>query len=285
MRMTFNSTQASGFRRLALAAAAAWLAISLVAGCGGGKDQEAVAKAEKDKAAQTELAADVPAMPPANAAEKESRMATAVVDGKTTAPVDMKYDLPSKPGLGEPFEVELAFDTRSPADMLEVEITEAPGLTIVGEKTLTFAPVEGGQIVYGQGAGQGRQSGPLLHRCRCEDVDEGADRESRLCDPGRDRRSAGSAEAHPDEGCDGAGGPVDAGARAEVRLARPISCSAAEEDLIRYTSRPFFGLSAAPGAARVLEPNAEPPQHRDHRACRPWQDHAGRPAPEAIRHV
>ena len=145
MRMTFNSTQASGFRRLALAAAAAWLAISLVAGCGGGKDQEAVAKAGKDKAAPTEPAADMQATPPANAAEKESRMATAVVDGKTTAPVDMKYDLPSKPGLGEPFEVELAFDTRSPADMLEVEITEAPGLTIVGEKTLKFAPVEAGQ--------------------------------------------------------------------------------------------------------------------------------------------
>ena len=145
MRMTSNGTQASSFRRLALAAAAALLASALVAGCGRGKDQDAVAKAEKDKAAQAEPAADMPATPPANAVEKESRMATAVVDGKTTAPVDMRYDLPSKPGLGEPFEVELAFDTRSPADMLEVEITEAPGLTIVGEKTLKFAPVEGGQ--------------------------------------------------------------------------------------------------------------------------------------------
>ena len=27
------------------------------------------------------------------------------------------------------------------------------------------------------------------------------------------------------------------------------------------------------------------PQHRHHRARRPWQDHAGRPAPEAVRHV
>jgi hypothetical protein len=144
MRMTSYGTQASSFRRLALAAAAALLASALVAGCGRGKDQDAVAKAEKDKAAQTEPTA-APATAPANAAEKESRMATAVVDSKTTAPVDMKYDLPSKPGVGVPFEVELAFDTRSPADMLEVEITEAPGLTVVGEKTLKFAPVEGGQ--------------------------------------------------------------------------------------------------------------------------------------------
>ena len=145
MRMTSNGTQASGFRRLALAAAAALLASALVVGCGRGKDDDAVAKAEIDKAAQTEPAAAAPATPPANAAEKESRMATAVVDSKTTAPVDMKYDLPSKPGLGEPFEIELAFDARSPADMLEVEITEAPGLTVVGDKTLKFAPVEGGQ--------------------------------------------------------------------------------------------------------------------------------------------
>lgn len=145
MRMTFNSTQASGFRHLAPAATVALLAMLLVAGCGRGKEQEAVAQAEQDKAAQTEPAAEVPATPPANAAEKESRMATAVADGKTTAPVDMKYDVPSKPGLGEPFEVELVFDTRSPADVLDVEITEAPGLTLVGEKTLKFAPVEGGQ--------------------------------------------------------------------------------------------------------------------------------------------
>ena len=145
MRMTSNGTQASSFRRIALAAAAALLASALVAGCGRGKDQDAVAKAEIDKAAQTEPAVAAPATPPANAAEKESRMATAVVDSKTTAPVDMKYDLPSKPGLGEPFEIELAFDARSPADMLEVEITEAPGLAVVGEKTLKFAPVEGGQ--------------------------------------------------------------------------------------------------------------------------------------------
>jgi len=145
MRMTSNGTQASGFRRLALAAAAALLASALVVGCGRGKDDDAVAKAEIDKAAQTEPAAAAPATPPANAAEKESRMATAVVDSKTTAPVDMKYDLPSKPGLGEPFEIELAFDAWSPADMLEVEITEAPGLTVVGDKTLKFAPVEGGQ--------------------------------------------------------------------------------------------------------------------------------------------
>ncbi len=100
----------------------------------------AVAKAEKAKADTAAAAA-----PPASADEKHARLASAVVDSKTTAPVDMKYDVLAKPALGQPFEVEMTFDTRLPADRLEIEITEAPGLTIVGEKTASFAPVEGGK--------------------------------------------------------------------------------------------------------------------------------------------
>jgi hypothetical protein len=142
MRMTLNdSVRTSGFRRLALTAVAALLAGALVTACGGGKD-EAVAVAEAEKANATKAAV---AAPPTSADEKHARLASAVVDGKTTAPVDMKYDVLAKPALGQPFEVEMTFDTRLPADKLEIEITEAPGLTVVGEKTAAFAPVEGGQ--------------------------------------------------------------------------------------------------------------------------------------------
>jgi hypothetical protein len=72
-------------------------------------------------------------------------MAQAVADGKTTAPVDMKYDVLSKPVVGQPFEVELAFEPRLPADTLDVEVTEAPGLVLVGEKTARFTLVETGR--------------------------------------------------------------------------------------------------------------------------------------------
>ena len=142
MRMTLNDdVRTAGFRRLVLAAAAALLAGGLVTACGGGQDEAAaVAKAEKAKADKAAVVA-----PPASVDEKHARLASAVVDSKTTAPVDMKYDLLAKPALGQPFEVELTFDTRLPADKLETEITEAPGLTIVGETTAAFAPVEGGQ--------------------------------------------------------------------------------------------------------------------------------------------
>jgi hypothetical protein len=142
MRMTLNDdVRTTGFRRLALAALVTLLAGALVTACGGGNDEAAaVAKAEKAKADKVAAAT-----PPASVDEKHARLASAVVDSKTTAPVDMKYDVLAKPALGQPFEVELTFNTRLPADKLETEITEAPGLTIVGETTAAFSPVEGGQ--------------------------------------------------------------------------------------------------------------------------------------------
>ncbi|MBK7903731.1 MAG: hypothetical protein IPJ97_12890 [Proteobacteria bacterium] len=123
---------------MALTAAAALLAGALVTACGGDKD-------EQTAAAKNEAATTAAAVPPANADEKHDRLAVAVVDSKTTAPVDMHYDLLAKPELGQPFEVEMTFSARLPADKLEVSITEAPGLTIVGEQTAAFAPVERGQ--------------------------------------------------------------------------------------------------------------------------------------------
>ena len=142
MRMTLNDdVRTTGFRRVTLTAAAALLAGVFVTACGGGNDDAAaVARTEMAKANKT-----VPATPPANADEKHERLASAVVDGKTTAPVDMKYDVLAKPALGQPFEVEMTFTTRLPADKLETEITAAPGLTLVGERTATVSPVEPGQ--------------------------------------------------------------------------------------------------------------------------------------------
>jgi hypothetical protein len=156
MHMTLNSNvRTTGFRRVVLGAAAALLAGALVTACGGDKDEAAaVTKAEQAKADKVAAAA-----PPTSADDKHERLASAVVDSKTTAPVDMKYDVLAKPGLGQPFEVEMTFDTRLPADKLDVEITEAPGLTIVGEKAAMFAPVEGGQTYSSKVLVQGDNPG------------------------------------------------------------------------------------------------------------------------------
>ena len=93
MRMTLNDdVRITGFRRLALTAAAALLAGSLLTACGGGKDEEAtVADTGKAKVDTT-----APATPPANADEKHERLAAAVVDSKTTAPIDMQAAVGNK---------------------------------------------------------------------------------------------------------------------------------------------------------------------------------------------
>ena len=155
MRKTSNdndcgsSRSAPRARSIALAAAATLLAGALAAGCGNAdKDAEHDAKVAKRAESQgaTPNADGSPARPPASAADKQSRLADAVVDSNTTAPVDMQYDVLAKPALGQPFEVELTFTTRLPAEALDVELTEAPGLTVVGAKSARFQPVERGHV-------------------------------------------------------------------------------------------------------------------------------------------
>lgn len=168
MRMTSRDTCCGSnprpSSRLARAAAVALLAGTLVVGCGGGDADDAAREARAEKRAKAEAAVDdtvdtVAATPPSGAAEKQSRLADAVVDSKTTAPVDMKYDLLAKPEVGVPFEVELMFTARLPAESIEVEVTEAAGLTIVGEKAAKFTPVEAGQSYTARVLVQGDKAG------------------------------------------------------------------------------------------------------------------------------
>ncbi len=159
---TGSSVSAPRLRRLALTAAATLLAGTLAVGCSNA-DQDAEHDAKVAKRAESQAAgtnADgSPATPPANAADKQSRRAEAVVDSKTTAPVDMQYELLAKPALGQPFEVELAFTTRLPAAALDIEVTETPGLTVVGQKTARFEAVESGQVYITKVLVQGDTAG------------------------------------------------------------------------------------------------------------------------------
>jgi len=77
--------------------------------------------------------------------DKTANLATAVADSKTSAPIDLKYDVLAKPDIGQPFEIELVFVPQVAADTLEVEVNDAPGLTLVGERAASFAPVTGGE--------------------------------------------------------------------------------------------------------------------------------------------
>jgi hypothetical protein len=121
---------------------AAILALAVgLAGCGKG-DEETAATATPQPA--TNQAPDTGAAPPPVEAAEDANMANAVVTGKTAAAVDLKYDVPVKPAVGEPFELELAFLPRLAANTLEVEVTGIPGLTLVSGGTSRFEAVGAG---------------------------------------------------------------------------------------------------------------------------------------------
>jgi hypothetical protein len=134
--MTSNSFLRPLHRALALAALA-----TLLAGCGRGGDEQAAEPAKKP----AEQPAATAAKAPVAADDPDSLKANAVTTGKTSAAVDLKYDVLSKPDPGQQFEVELVFLPRAAADSLEIEITSIPGITVVSGGTARFENVTAGE--------------------------------------------------------------------------------------------------------------------------------------------
>jgi len=108
-----------------------------LAACGGGDEAKNGKRAAKasDEAANATAVAKSP---------EDARMANAVATGKTSAPVDLKYDLLARPDVGQPFEIELALLPRASASALEVEVTGIPGLVVVSGGTARFDGVATG---------------------------------------------------------------------------------------------------------------------------------------------
>jgi len=110
---------------------------TLAMACGGGDE-----KAAAEKAAPAVAAGDVSKQAvAAEAKAADDGLANAVAVGKTAAAVDLKYDLAARPGLGQPFEVELVFVPRMAADALEVQASGMPGLVVAGGADAKFDQV------------------------------------------------------------------------------------------------------------------------------------------------
>jgi hypothetical protein len=110
---------------------------TLAMACGGGDE-----KAAAEKAAPAVAAGDVSKQAvAAEAKAADDGLANAVAVGKTAAAVDLKYDLAARPGLGQPFEVELVFVPRVAADALEVQASGMPGLVVAGGADAKFDQV------------------------------------------------------------------------------------------------------------------------------------------------
>ena len=116
------------------------LVAALAAGCGGKSEEEAAANAVKAAASAKQAAEQ------AVRRSGDDRLANAVVvTSKSSAPVDLKYDIASKPAVGQPFEVELTFLPRLAADAMDVEFSAVEGLTLVGDNAMRFEGVLAGE--------------------------------------------------------------------------------------------------------------------------------------------
>jgi hypothetical protein len=123
-------------------AIAVTLAAALAAGCSGKSGEDAAVKATN---AASAVAANQAAAKADKARLEDEGLANAVATSKTGAPLDLKYDIAAKPAVGQPFEVELTFLPRAPADSLEVEVSPVEGLTLVGDGKVKFDGVQAGQ--------------------------------------------------------------------------------------------------------------------------------------------
>lgn len=134
---TLLATSLSAAARALMAVA---LAGVLAAGCGTSTEDQGTASNKAAPAAPAKVAQAVTAAS-APDARNDDHMANAVVTSKSAAAVDLKYDVLAKPEVGQTFEVELRFLPRLPADSLEAQIGDMPGLTLLGERTLKFVKV------------------------------------------------------------------------------------------------------------------------------------------------
>src|SRR5579862_2541186 len=81
------------------------------------------------------------------AQEQTATMVEAATQGKSQAPVTLKFDLLERPVQGQPLEIAIALLPQIPASPLTVEVTRADGLQLAaGESPIDFPEVEAEQV-------------------------------------------------------------------------------------------------------------------------------------------
>ena len=112
--------------------------IALLAACNSEPAPDAAAPAAQPTAKPVVQAEQSPVDPTA-------KMARAVGNGKPGAAVDIKYDFRSKPEVGKPVEVRIAFIPTAGVESLEAKITDMEGITVAGGLNPQFNNVQAGQ--------------------------------------------------------------------------------------------------------------------------------------------
>jgi hypothetical protein len=115
--------------RLAICLSIAGLAL---AACGSEPEPDPAAATASQPAAQRATAAD----------DAIARMARAVGNGKPGAAVQIRYEFASKPAIGTPTDLQLAFIPNAGVDAMEIVVSAMDGVTLAGPLSASFAEVE-----------------------------------------------------------------------------------------------------------------------------------------------
>ncbi len=86
--------------------------------------------------------AATPSADQAAAADPMARMARAVGNGKPGAAVQIRYDFASRPAVGTPTELQIAFVPNAGVDAMDVVVSGMDGVTLAGPLSASFTDVE-----------------------------------------------------------------------------------------------------------------------------------------------
>ena len=76
------------------------------------------------------------------AADPMARMARAVGNGKPGAAVQIRYDFASRPAVGTPTELQIAFVPNAGVDAMDIVVSGMDGVTLAGSLSASFADVQ-----------------------------------------------------------------------------------------------------------------------------------------------
>jgi hypothetical protein len=117
------------------------IALTLLSACG---SEDATPQANQPPAKSAPVASKPPATKPA-AAESTEKMARAIGNGKPGASVDIRYEIQSKPEVGKPTAIEVAFIPNAGTDALTATFTGMEGITVAGQLAAHFDKLEQGK--------------------------------------------------------------------------------------------------------------------------------------------
>src|SRR5580693_10199674 len=90
--------------------------------------------------------APVAPRPNATAAEQTAGMVQAASEGKSSVPVELKFDIAQRPKVGQPLDINLALIAQIAASPATIQVSGADNVSVDGAKQFDIASAEAGEV-------------------------------------------------------------------------------------------------------------------------------------------